>query len=42
MESADRISGRLDPRSAAFEATMRFCERLVRPQPARWLSFDDR
>jgi lauroyl/myristoyl acyltransferase len=41
-----RIAGRFDPRSAAdvaaaFEATIRFYERLVRAQPAQWLLFDD-
>ena len=41
-----RIAGRFDPRSAAdvaaaFEATIRFYERLVREQPAQWLLFDD-
>ncbi len=36
-----RILGRFDPRSAAFEATIRFCERRVGPQPARWQIFDD-
>src|SRR4029077_21212385 len=40
-----RIAGRFDPRSAAdeaaaFEATIRFYERLVRDQPAQWLLFD--
>jgi lauroyl/myristoyl acyltransferase len=38
--SADADRRAVDPRSAAFEAT-RFCERLVRPQPAQWLRFDD-
>jgi KDO2-lipid IV(A) lauroyltransferase len=41
-----RTAGRFDPRSAAdvaaaFEATIRFYERLVREQPAQWLLFDD-
>lgn len=41
-----RIAGRFDPRTAAdvtaaFEATVRFYERLVREQPAQWLVFDD-
>ena len=36
-----RIGERFDPRSAAFEATICFCGRLVRPQPALWLTFDD-
>jgi lauroyl/myristoyl acyltransferase len=41
-----RIAGRFDPRSAAdvaaaFEATIRFYERLVRERPAQWLIFDD-
>jgi phosphatidylinositol dimannoside acyltransferase len=41
-----RIAGRFDPRSAAdvaaaFEATIRFYERLVREEPAQWLIFDD-
>jgi len=41
-----RIAGRFDPRSAAdvaaaFEATIRFYERLVRERPAQWLLFDD-
>jgi lauroyl/myristoyl acyltransferase len=39
--SADADRRAVDPRSAAFEATIRFCERLVRPQPAQWLIFDD-
>jgi lauroyl/myristoyl acyltransferase len=41
-----RTAGRFDPRTAsdvaaAFEATIRFYERLVREQPAQWLLFDD-
>jgi KDO2-lipid IV(A) lauroyltransferase len=41
-----RTAGRFDPRSAddvtaAFEATIRFYEQLVREQPAQWLLFDD-
>jgi lauroyl/myristoyl acyltransferase len=41
-----RTAGRFDPRSAgdvaaAFEATIRFYERLVREEPAQWLLFDD-
>jgi lauroyl/myristoyl acyltransferase len=41
-----RIPGRFDPCTAAdvaaaFEATIRFYERLVRERPAQWLIFDD-
>ena len=41
-----RIAGRFDPRSAAdvaaaFEATIRFYERLVREHPSQWLIFED-
>jgi lauroyl/myristoyl acyltransferase len=41
-----RIAGRFDLSSAAdvavaFEATIRFYERLVRERPAQWLQFDD-
>jgi KDO2-lipid IV(A) lauroyltransferase len=41
-----RTAGRFDPRSAAdvtvaFEATIRFYERLVREEPSQWMVFDD-
>ena len=41
-----RTAGRFDPRTAAdvtiaFEATIRFYERLVREEPSQWMVFDD-
>jgi KDO2-lipid IV(A) lauroyltransferase len=41
-----RTAGRFDPRSAAdvtaaFEATIRFYERLVREEPSQWMVFED-
>jgi lauroyl/myristoyl acyltransferase len=41
-----RIAGRFDPITpaetvAAFQATVRFYERLVRERPSQWLVFDD-
>jgi lauroyl/myristoyl acyltransferase len=41
-----RIAGRFDPitaadTTAAFHATVRFYERLVRERPWQWMLFDD-